>query len=104
MRICGLQVVRMLTITNLSDEAAPYQLWTAPLAGVFQFDPNCVGTLARRASVQIAVRFSPREASTYVKRVLLFVKDGKPLHVSIVATAYDSKTRPVPLKLDHVRN
>ena len=103
--VAGKSVRRVLDIENHSDLPVHWQI-----------DSECLGTFALGADrgvlepkfqgipgkAQVVVTFAPIEPANYHKRIIVALRDHRPLAFDVVGTGYDDKRRPAPMRQSHV--
>ena len=105
--LLGSSVTKVIHVQNLSDDPALFQCYGAgdPNASsnpsMFRFLPMC-GSIQGRFSFPVTITFTPTLAQNYYKRIYVMVRDQLPMYFDMVATAYDDKKRPAPLRMAHV--
>lgn len=97
---------RALRLANASDVPVVYQFVADP-DGEFEFPEGTVGTIPARLDKAVTVRFRPRKAGNYYKRVFCVVQDQWPIYFDLVGTAFDASDedqsgRPLPLLARHI--
>lgn len=63
--------------------------------------PN--GTLSPESFVGITVKFKPKEASHYYRRVYCLIEHQEPLVIELVATCFDDKRRPPSFDVQQIK-
>lgn len=99
----GTQALRSMSLTNESDTPARYEFVNDAL-GVFSFGDAVRGVIPSLFTISVTIGFNPTAPSHHWKRVTLLVKNGEPLYVDLVGTAYSEKLRPPPLSNAHVED
>ena len=103
--VAGKSVRRVLDIENHSDLPVHWQI-----------DSECLGTFGLGADrgvlepkfqgipgkAQVVVTFAPIEPANYHKRIIVALRDHRPLAFDVVGTGYDDKRRPAPMRQSHV--
>ena len=103
--VAGKSVRRVLDIENHSDLPVHWQI-----------DSECLGMFALGADrgvlepkfqgipgkAQVVVTFAPIEPANYHKRIIVALRDHRPLAFDVVGTGYDDKRRPAPMRQSHV--
>ena len=103
--ISGKSARRVLDIENHSDLPVHWQIDSECL-GTFQLskdrgilEPKFQGIPGK---AQVVVTFAPIEPANYHKRIIVALRDHRPLAFDVVGTGYDDKRRPAPMRVSHV--